>query len=122
MKIKKLFGIKGPSQEFIKSPQLDRSGKNMVLKYDYETETGEEKLAGIVFSDVVSCKITKEICVETHFIEAYDTVCIVKDSSWIMEIENSYQGEKPFDFFHYVIYFEDYGSYEFIAKGAFEKK
>jgi hypothetical protein len=122
MNITKLFNVKGMSQEFTQSPQLDRKGKNVILKYNYETETGEYALRGIVFSEVIACKITKAVCEKLYMIESYDAVSIVNNSEWVNEIKNDYKGSETFSYNHYIIYFEDYGCYEFIAKEAFEDK
>lgn len=120
MKIEKIFDIKGASQEFTQSPQLLRKGKNMILKYDYEIETGEYSYTGITFIDVIICKITKTVCEELYMIEAYDAVSIVKNSKWRDEIKTTYKEEESFHFNHYIIDFEDYGCYEFIAREVYD--
>lgn len=119
MEVEKLFEIEGSSQEFIQPPQLVRVGKNMVVKYDYENENGEYGLKAITFTDVIACTITKEVCRELYMIKAYDSVNIVKDSSWVSKMKNTYKGDAIFNYEHYVIYFEDYGCYEFIASKAY---
>lgn len=119
MEIEDLFDINGASQEFNQSPQLLREGRNMILKYDYETETGEYAWNGVTFLDVITCKMTKMVCEELYMIEAYDSVSIVRESDWIKDIAEAYKGNDLSSFNHYVIHFEDYGSYEFIAKDAY---
>ena len=118
MKLEKLFDINCSSQEFNESPQLVREGQNMILKYDYEKETGEYGWNGITFQDVVTCKITKMVCEELYIIQAYDSVAIVRESDWIKDVAKSYKGSDLNSFNHYAIHFEDYGSYEFIAKST----
>lgn len=119
MNVEKVFDIEGASQEFSQSPQLENKGRNVILKYDFETETGEYNWSGITFINVITYRITSSICEELYMISAYDSVSIVKNSKWIKEIKNVYQGEELFDFNHYVIHFEDYGSYEFIARNVY---
>lgn len=120
MKVEKLFEMEGASQEFNESPQVVNNGKSIILKYDKETENGKYTWTGITFKDAIACKITKIVCIEMYMIEAYDTVCVIKDSKWANKVKNAYKGDNIFSYKHYIIYFEDYGCYEFIAKEAYK--
>ncbi|KLU74976.1 hypothetical protein [Clostridium botulinum] len=121
IKVKKIKSIKGLSQEFDDSPQIVRQGRNIILKYDYEIENVGLGWHKITFTDVIASKLTKEICIELYMINAYDAISMVIESEWLEYIQENYKGTQKFDYKHYLIYFEDHGCYEFIAKQVIDE-
>jgi len=103
------------SQEFSKAPQLERIGKDTQLSYDFETETGEYKIGKLIFADAVHYRVTRLVCVEPWMVKAYDAVGVVRNSTVIQELKNTFPGIVP-DYKHYVVFFEDYGCHEFLAR------
>lgn len=111
-----LFDIGIMSQEFNKSPQIRWFYKDAVLIFDYETEGGAYQDTGLRFIDALAFKVTREIVVEIWMIQAYNTISIVKDSAWLTEMLATHPTFAEIGYHHYVVYFDSYGCYEFIAR------
>lgn len=113
MKIIELFEIKELAQEFRHSPKIIKKDKDIVFMYDYETDTGAYKWTGLRFVDALSYKVTPNNRVELYMIDAYNSVTVVKDSNWIKDFESTKDENVVYS--HYLVYFDDYGAYEFLA-------
>ncbi len=111
MKVRRLAHIVGQAQDFLHSPRVSRSAADLQLLYDYElVETGGYGEKGIVFKDAKDYRHVIEADVTADMLDAYNSVSEVVDSAWLTESLKS-QGYK-----HYIIYFDEYGAYEVIAK------
>ena len=121
MEISKVFDIQELAQEFMHSPKVEMSGKNAVLMYDYETESGDYKWTGITFLGVLDYWHTSESNVSEYMLEAYNALTVVKDSNWMdnSKFVSCIQIEDK-EINHYLIYFDGYGAYEFICTGAIQ--
>lgn len=115
MELDIVLDIRVRSQEFSKAPQLERVGKDTILIFDFETETGEYKIGKLIFTDAIQYKVTRLVCVEPWMVKAYDAVGVVKNSRVVEELKNTFPGAVP-DYKHYVVFFEDYGCHEFLAR------
>ncbi|MBQ4900403.1 hypothetical protein KB559_16320 [Paenibacillus sp. Marseille-P2973] len=119
MEFKSVLKINGASQEFIEAPQLIKTARrDIVLLHDYETEIGTYEWAGLTFKNTISFKVTSEDCLKEYMLGTLDTLVEVINSWWIEETKNNFRGDEEFNFKHYLIFFEDYGCYEFIAENV----
>ena len=110
MNIKKLIHIEGLAQNFLKAPRVVENGSVLYVLYDFEMDTGEYTEKSISFEGVKGYRHTEESRVSPEMIETYNSIAEVVNSEWIT-YEMVSQGCK-----HYLIYFDDYGAYEVIAK------
>jgi hypothetical protein len=113
LEIVKVCSIIPLAQDFMKRPVIMKMNGAEMLVFDYESDTGEYKLTGITFKDVITSRHTRQSQLELYMLEAYNAVAIVKDSVWLSSFKETLEGK---DFNHYLIYFDGYGAYEFIAK------
>ncbi len=102
--------IKELAQDFLESPRISLEADRLTLIIDYETDQGTYGEKKIVFFDVVKYRHISEENIKPETIEAYNYICLVLDSEWLIEknISNKYK--------HFMIYFDEYGIYEIIAK------
>lgn len=116
MVLNKLFDIKELAQEFMNAPKIEQNGEDVVLKYDYETDSGEYEWTGITFLNTIKYRHTKDSNISEYMMKAYNAVAELKDSVWINEvIPNSNKENTDIQFKHYLVYFDGYGAYEFIS-------
>ncbi|PWK16241.1 hypothetical protein [Tumebacillus permanentifrigoris] len=116
MQLAKIFVIEHLSQDFTTPPTFS-VGKNLLyLNYDYELETGGYAWTGLTFYEVIGYKKSYLPIVELRHISAYNSVCMEVTSPWLEEAKQTYRDHEPFEFNHYVIFFEDFGCYEVLAK------
>lgn len=115
MIIKEVYEIKELAQEFSEQPKIKIQGRDVILSYDFEQEDGEYGWKNIIFVDTISYKISKMSCVSEEAIKSYNSVSEVLQSSWLKEVKDNYRGSQPFKYKHFLIFFDDYGTYEFIA-------
>ena len=110
MKIEKLIEIDGLAQNFLKAPRISIIETGLNLTYDFESTTGEYIERNIFFKNAKDYRHIKEKDVITDMIKVYNSIGIVKNSEWLDE-ELKLQ-----DYKHYIIYFDEYGVYEILAK------
>lgn len=110
MIIQKQKFIKELAQDFLKPPRVFHEANILSIIIDYETEKGTYSEKKIEFFDVADYRHIPEENTEPEVMEAYNYICLVIDSEWLIEknISNRYK--------HYMIYFDEYGTYEIIAK------
>lgn len=118
MRVSKIFIIKELAQDFVKEPQIKTIGSNALLTYEFEGESGAIERKGITFQNVLASNFTPESGIEVYMVKAYNAVSIIENSPWPEEFSGSIidQGYK-----HFIVYFDDFGAYEFLAQG-FEKE
>lgn len=107
-----IFDIGVRSQEFNEPPQLLRAGRDTLLSFGFETETGGYDTKTLRFVDAVAYKVTRMPCVEPWVVAAYDAVAVLSNSAWKNEVVRNHTA----GYNHYVVFFEDYGCHEFIAQ------
>lgn len=115
MNLNKLFDIEELAQEFMNEPKIQQNGKNTILMYDYETDSGKYEWTGITFTNTLKYRHIKESDVSEYMVKAYNTVVEVRDSLWINEVIPDSRENGIIEFKHYLIYFDGYGAYEFIS-------
>lgn len=108
--ILKLNDIKELAQNFLNSPRIEKNDSGLYLIYDYEKDDGEYSEKTIFFKNVKGFRQILENNITVDMIKAYNSVAVVIDSEWLTD-EMYLQGFK-----HFIIYFEEYGAYEIIAK------
>lgn len=110
MIIQKLELIKELAQDFLESPRITFEGNILTIVIDYETEDGIYSEKKIIFYGSVENRHISEENIKPEVIEASNYICLVLDSEWLREKNISHK------FKHFIIYFEEYGFYEIIAK------
>jgi hypothetical protein len=117
MEVLKIHIIKDLAQDFANDPQIETVDNNAILTYEYVGECGEPETKSISFRDVLASKYTPESSMEMYMVKAYNAVSVVNNSPWVNEfgVNITEQGYK-----HFIVYFDDFGAYEFLAKN-FEK-
>jgi hypothetical protein len=103
----KLLQIKDLSQNFLAPPRIKRVNNDVELCYDYERTDGNYGEKFILFEGVVDYSHTTEQNIQVSLIEAYNTICEIKNSVWTQK--------KDLSKHHYIIYFDGFGVYEFLA-------
>jgi hypothetical protein len=105
-----LINIEGLAQNFLKAPRVSRNSTSLSIVYDYEMDSGAYGEKNISFEDVKDYRQVVESSVTPDMMKAYNSIGEVADSSWL-DHEMKSQGYK-----HYIIYFDEYGAYEILAK------
>lgn len=108
-----VYEIKELAQEFMTPPRIERDGKDVLLKFDFEKEDGSYGMTGIRFSGCADYRFTREREIaDPEVLSAYNAVAIAENSDWIKACgyDNMESG-----YIHYKIFFDDFGLYEFIA-------
>ncbi|WHY84546.1 hypothetical protein QNH39_18025 [Neobacillus novalis] len=116
MELVRIYKIKELAQEFNESPKIQTRGRDVILSYDYEQDTGEYAWKSIIFVETIAYRVSKMSCVGEDVLKSYNSISEVKYSQWLNEIKASYRGSQKFEYKHYLIFFDEYGTYEFIAK------
>lgn len=114
MEIIKTFLIKEPAQEFIQPPKVEIKGKDAVLIFDYETETGDYQLTGITFINTIDYRHVNEDAVNENMMKAYNAVVELKNSDWLQEMRKKMNDDSDM-YKHFLVYFDGFGAYEFIC-------
>ncbi len=110
MIIRKQELINELAQNFLKSPRIIQEANILSIIIDYEPNEGNYSEKKIVFFDVVDYRHISEENIKPEVMEAYNYICLVLDSDWLIEKNISHKYK------HFMIYFDEYGSYEIIAK------
>lgn len=116
MNVEKVHEIKYLAQDFMKPPKVLKKNSDEVLIFDYETEDGTYDFSGITFQNVIASRHIKESQIKRYMIKAYNSVAIVKNSLWLGSKGYTENGLK-----HYLIYFDGFGVFEFIAESFVEE-
>jgi hypothetical protein len=111
MEIIVLSKIDGLAQNFLDAPRVNIKNFELEIVYDFEMDSGEYGEKVVTFHDVQDYRHTEEKNVTVDMIKAYNSIGEVTDSNWI-SAEKISQGYN-----HYIIYFDEYGAYEIVAKG-----
>ena len=81
----------------------------------YETDTGEYKWTGLTFINTIEYKYTPQKLL-TFISEAYNAVVEIDDPDEINKVIASIDTiDNKLTYKHYYIYFDSYGTYEFIS-------
>ena len=83
---KTIWKLPSMSQEFLNGPQVLMTRSSVIIKYDYETSTGEYLWASIVFSGVFGFSFTTQRACSVEQIRAYDTLVELETSDWVKEL------------------------------------
>lgn len=110
MEIYILKKINELAQDFLKSPRVMEKNDGLLLTYDYEMDTGEYSEKSIYFENMKGYRHVSESNIKVDMIKAYNAIGEVVDSEWL---SNELRSQS---FKHYIIYFDEYGAYEIIAK------
>lgn len=111
MKSIKLKFIEELAQEFLQAPRISRTNNGLSIVYDYEMDSGEYGEKSIFFEDVRDYRHIHEDDVKAEMIEAaYNSIVKIVDSDWLSN------GMSKQGYNHFLIYFDDYGVFEVIAK------
>jgi hypothetical protein len=113
MTVTKIFQIKELAQEFMHNPKIVEQDENVILGFDYESETGKYYWTGISFLHTIAWRHTKESSLDRYMVSSYNYVSVVNDSEWIKDYSDV---ENLQLYKHYLVYFDGYGSYEFISQ------
>lgn len=115
MEIEKVFIIDELAQDFMQTPKVEQRGRDYILMFDFESESGVYEWTGITFKDVVEYRYTTDNMVNEDMLKAYNAVGIVKMSNWFNE-ESAIEKEKDRNHYnHYLVYFDGFGAYEFLG-------
>jgi hypothetical protein len=115
---KAVFTVPVASTDFTREAFLDCSGLAPVIRYSYESDSGQCS-SGIKFLKVAAFRKRGERCCAAWHIEgAYDTLVEIEGSAWVAELKadvaKPYQDEwQPR---HYMIYLDSVGCFEFLAE------
>ena len=116
MKATRLFHIDELAQDFTHAPEVVWKEKDVMLMYDYEIETGGYKETGLTFINTIEYKHTSEKLLTNFISEAYNAVVEIDDPDEINKVIASIDTiDNKLTFKHYYIYFDGYGTYEFIS-------
>lgn len=110
MKINEHLKIKDLAQDFMKPPRFEKVLDSMNLYYDFETEDGSYGEKIIHFKGVKAFRYTLEEELCEFPIGASNSIGLVEDSEWLKR--KSLEGIVK----HFIIYFDGFGMYEFLAK------
>lgn len=110
MEIVVLKEIEGLAQNFLEAPRTLTKDSSLEIIYDYEMESGNYGEKSITFDGVEDYRHVDESNLVADMIKAYNSIAEVIDSSWLSN-ELISRGYK-----HYIIYFDEYGAYEVLAK------
>lgn len=113
MDVEKVFIIDELAQEFMHTPKVEQRGRDYILMFDFESESGSYEWTGITFKDVAKYRHTPDNMVNEDMLKAYNAVGIVKMSNWLKE-ESPIKKDKTC-YNHYLIYFDGFGAYEFLG-------
>lgn len=100
-----------------KDPIIETENLNMRIELIGEDEESRIRKISIQFNTVICNKHTAASFTPKLF-DSYDRIVELVDSEWLEELRNINQEE--FDFWkpkHYVLYLDDIGMFQFIAKG-----
>jgi len=122
MQIIKVKNINELSQEFMRSPFIINNLSDYILYYDFTLPDGKYDWKGISFIDTIAYRKTRGNFLNPHYMGSFNDVCIVEDSDWLNELKSRQSKDAElkyypdFTFKHYIVYFEGYGTFEFIAQ------
>ena len=110
--MKIIYNIKELAQEFLEQPKIERNKEDVNLIFDFEKEDGTYGKTGICFKNCLRYNVVKNIDVTAEYIEAYNSIAVEENSKCI----NEFECEEIAKYWHFKIYFDGFGLYEFIAQ------
>src|SRR6185503_8107808 len=104
------------SQECNEGPRLETSFDTAKLLFDYETDSGEYAWDSIELAGVRGLSFTAAQSCLPEQIDAYDKLVEINPSEWIDSLQNRSPGGYAPKLYHYRIFFDEVGCYEFAAE------
>lgn len=98
------------SQEFSQGPELIQTLREVRLRLDHETETGDYEWSAIVFRGVHAIRFTAHASCTRDQVRAYDRLVRVQRSEWLEALPGA-----EADHHHFRIYFDEFGCYDVVA-------
>lgn len=109
-----------PSTALLKDPVLSTNGSDLLLSMDFDDD-GKRKVARLKFAKQRAFRKRGEIyCTGWHIKDAYDTVCEVKESDWVKELQNDAAPDKRDTWVmrHFMIYVDSFGCLEVVCESV----
>lgn len=103
-----------------KGPEVRFRPGQIMVRYDYESETGVTWVT-LRFTSALALKFTPDIATNELMVSAYSKICEIENSSWLRDLKNNAlaQGaEMPDSLRHFLLYFDHYGCVEVIAENV----
>lgn len=114
--MRKELEIEELAQNFSKAPRVEKNNQDAVLIFDFESIGGNYIETGIRFYDCLAyCMVCERAISDPSILQAYNAIVVVERLKWIKKLKL-----KGKVYNHYMIYFDDFGVYEFVAH-SFEK-
>lgn len=102
------------SQEFESGPVLELQRGTLVLRYDFETVTGDYKWEAATFRSVMAVLFTDHESCSEEQVAAYDRLVEVGCSSWLKGLQSA-RIYPASGIRHLRIYFDELGCYDVAA-------
>jgi hypothetical protein len=114
-----LWTLPVKSQEFADGPEATLARGALVVRYDFETPSGEYEWSSFSFTRVQASLFTGwQWCTEEQ-VAAYDRVVEVQDSEWLRTLDASDARMPKTPLRHFRVYFDEVGCYD-VAAAAFD--
>lgn len=107
----RLWQLPSKSTEFEEGPVVKAQRDSLILRYDFETPTGEYAWEQLSFSGVIAYRFFDDPSCSEEQIRAYDVLVEVNDSSWLRELLAGRRLEAQ-EVRHLRIYLDDVGCLE----------
>lgn len=98
------------SQEFSQGPELLQSLREVRLRLDHETESGDYVWSALVFHDVHAVRFTAHASCTRDQVHAYDRLVRVPRHEWLDALPGVDSNLQ-----HFRIYFDEFGCYDVVA-------
>jgi hypothetical protein len=101
-------------------PIIEQRPGKMTVRYDAEDEGGVVWTC-LLFDGAIASRFTPDSACEAWMVEAYSRVCVAEGSPWLEDLRrlSAETGDRiPDDRRHLLIYFDQYGCLEVVARGA----
>ncbi len=116
MTIDKLWTLPILSSEIEDDLEITRKGLDITLKFKCPHRNKKQKIIEIKFLKVL-CHMHTSERFTLKLLDSYDSLVSIVDSEWLEALKN--HNPSDFEFWnlkHFVIYFDRFGQYQFIAQ------
>ena len=114
-----LFTLPYPSTAAIHEPKVLSGARGLLLALVCDDE-GRERQVSVLFAKPRALRTRAEIYCTVWHLDAYDTVCEVKESDWVAGLRNDAVPDwrDRWVMRHFMIYVDSFGCLEVVAESA----
>lgn len=120
MKKQELLALPYPTSALRHEPHLRTEGSDLLLLLEFDVQGHEPAFSLRFRKQRAFRKRSEAYCTGWHVSDVYDTLCEIKDSEWIKELQADAGPSRSgrWVLCHFMIYIDSFGCLEVVAESA----